>query len=122
QTVEADTWLIGKMMKHQRPAAQAIGANLERGSVSRKRVGSAIPGRAGLLGDRSLDIVFAVVEHELETPIARLARQRNRLLGRQIREIRRAVTVKYTLEVEVSGAGPVALVSLGEIDIVRVFP
>ncbi len=66
--------------------------------------------------------MLAIVEHELETTVS-FGRQRNRLGGGQIREIRCAVTVENTFDVAVGGARVVsiALVRLGEINALGVF-
>ena len=69
QAVEPDIGLGREVMKHQRTAAQAVRADFERRPVCGERIESALPGLAGLFGNRAQQVVLAIVEHQFETPV-----------------------------------------------------
>src|SRR6266446_1118276 len=96
QTVHPDVGLVREMMKHQHAAAKAIGADLERRAVGGERIRPAVPWLGGILRNRSQQIVFAVIEHELETPVGGQGCGSGRS---QVGKIWRAVAVENILDI-----------------------
>ena len=95
QAVQADVRLGREMVKHQRAAAETVGASFKSGTIGGERIEPAIPGRAGFLRNRRSAIVFAVVEDKFEAPVGR---QRDWQTGRgQHRKVRHAVAVEDAL-------------------------
>src|SRR6266571_3027046 len=93
-----------EVMKHQRPAAQAVGADFEPGSVDGEGILAYVPGAVrvveedvGRLALGVLGVVLAIVEYRLEQPIG----ASNQIL---VRIARCRVAVLDALQVAVGGA------------------
>jgi hypothetical protein len=116
QTVDSNVRLIGEMMEHQDTPAKTVRAHLEGRAISGKRVLSAIPGLPSILRHGIGKIVLSVVENNLKTPVCGKC---HRGCARQIGEIRRAVSVKYILDVAIGSTSRVraiAFIGLAQID------
>src|SRR6266478_3078164 len=97
------------MMEHQYVPTEAIGADFKGGAVSGERIETAIPrGLTSILRSRVLQVVLAVIKHELETPILRQRAWRGRC---QVGKIGTAVAVEDILDVSLGRASCVAAVA-----------
>ena len=125
-------------MEHQHAAAQAVAAHLEAGPASRERIEARRPlaadwwlqgghrkNAAIRIRGHFLIVALAVVEHDLEHP-ARVAEVRRGYMGLaeaglgRVDEQRLSVAVADGFQIAVCGAHAIALVDLGEIDVVVV--
>ncbi len=117
QAFQSNVGLVFEVVKHQYTLAKAICAKFKSGPISRERVEADLPGRkTGILRQRILCVVLAVIEYELETPIGG---QWHRWVDVQVGKIRTTVAVENVFYVSLGrtgGIGAVAFVGLGEID------
>ena len=96
KAVEPDAGFAGEMMEHQHASAEPIRAQFKGRAIGRERVEPAGPRLSGVVRNRVLRIVLAVIQDELKAPVAG---ERHRFGNIQIGEMGRAVTITYPLEV-----------------------
>jgi hypothetical protein len=120
EAIESHRRFGGEMVEHQDAPAQAVRSDLEAGAIAGERIEAARPWRRRVRRQRCRQVVLAVVEDELEAPVARL---RDGLRRGEVGKVGRPVAVEHALDVALRRSrdvGAVALVHRRSIDTSRV--